>query len=259
MSFSIKLETFSGPIDLLLHLVKQRELPLEKLSLQLVAEQYYALCISGHIRDYDTYGEYLVIAATLFSSKVHYVLGVSTEKSTLTESEEDNESEDPFDDLLLQMRELELYRSGAQQLSLRPLCGIDTFPSLKEVTETESLAKRPLMTHDALALGKVFLSVIKRMEGRIDELAITKEKLSIEDCILEIRKALQITDGCDLLTLLSNFAKNLSSLIASFLAVLELAKSGEIGIVQKEAFKAITIFRYGRGEITREVRGATLC
>lgn len=68
-TFSIALEIFHGPIDLLLHLVKQNELPIEKLSLAQVANQYL-ICLERMRRlDLEVAGEYLVVAATLLSIK----------------------------------------------------------------------------------------------------------------------------------------------------------------------------------------------
>ena len=72
--FTVEIDQFNGPIDLLLHLVKQNELPVEKISLARVTSQYMH-CIErmGKI-DLEIAGEYLVIAATLLSIKSSILL-----------------------------------------------------------------------------------------------------------------------------------------------------------------------------------------
>ncbi|RIL11386.1 MAG: segregation/condensation protein A, partial [Proteobacteria bacterium] len=99
--FEVKLDVFDGPIDLLLHLVKQNELPIEKVSLAKVASQYLECLEKMRYFDLDVAGEYLVIAATLVSIKSSILLNQPVE---LVEDEEGN-LVDPHEELLNRLRE----------------------------------------------------------------------------------------------------------------------------------------------------------
>jgi segregation and condensation protein A len=77
--FEVKLELFDGPLDLLLHLVKKKELPIEKVSLSEVTGQYLECIKSLRYYDVEVAAEYLVIAATLLSVKASVLLNEPVE------------------------------------------------------------------------------------------------------------------------------------------------------------------------------------
>ncbi len=77
--FEVQVDLFKGPIDLLLHLVKQKELPLEEISLAEVADQYMHCLEQMRRFDLEIAGEYLVIAATLLSIKSSHLLNEPVE------------------------------------------------------------------------------------------------------------------------------------------------------------------------------------
>ncbi|NMC63810.1 MAG: segregation/condensation protein A, partial [SAR324 cluster bacterium] len=77
--FNVSLPLFDGPIDLLLHLVKTNELPISKVSLAEVAEQYMQCLELMKSLDLDVAGEYLVIAATLLAIKSSFLLNEPVE------------------------------------------------------------------------------------------------------------------------------------------------------------------------------------
>ena len=100
--FSVQTPLFDGPIDLLLHLVKTNELPITKLSLAEVAEQYMQCLDMMRSLDLEIAGEYLVIAATLLSIKSSVLLDEPVE---MVPDEEGN-LYDPYEALLEQLGEL---------------------------------------------------------------------------------------------------------------------------------------------------------
>ena len=121
--FEVELELFNGPIDLLLHLVKSNELPIEKISLAQVTEQYLHVIRNVEQFDLEIAGEYLVIAATLLSIKSSYLLN---EPVQLVEDADGNLI-DPHEELLYRLREAQVYKEGAEMLGGLDLLGVHVF------------------------------------------------------------------------------------------------------------------------------------
>jgi segregation and condensation protein A len=94
--FEVNLELFDGPLDLLLHLIKKRELPIEKVSLAEVTGQYLECIKSLRYYDVEVAAEYLVIAATMLSVKASVLLNDPVELVP----DENGEMIDPHEVLL---------------------------------------------------------------------------------------------------------------------------------------------------------------
>jgi len=233
--FEVRLELFDGPIDLLLHLVKQRELPIERLSLAEVTGQYLK-CIEGARQfDLDIAGEYLVIAATLLSIKSSLLLNEPVE---LIEDEEGNLL-DPHEELLKKLREAEVYKHGAFMLSCRKILGLDVFapPSiLPHVSPPPAKYK----DHDPILLGIAFKRVLEKAP-KIFELKFTIESVSIVERMMKVIEILKRSDGPVFFEKLIPDLTSRSSIIGSFVALLELCKRRAIRVRQDEIFKDILV------------------
>ena len=235
--FEVKLEHFDGPIDLLLHLVKRQELPIEKLSLFQVTSQYFECLENMKHLDLEVAGEYLVIAATLLSIKASILLNEPVE---LVPDEEGNMI-DPHQELLDKLREAAVYKDGAMMLNERPILGLDVFENIRPFGEIKA-PQTQLKEHDPLLLAKAFrkllakastearpllsftvdtVSIVERMMGILDILAKSHEPVSFERLI---------SDSTDK-----------GSVISGFLALLELAKRGAIAVQQSDTFDEIVI------------------
>ena len=234
--FEVKLELFDGPIDLLLHLVKQNELPLEKVSLAQVTGQYLA-CIEKMRRyDLDIAGEYLVIAATLLSMKSCILLNEPVE---LVPDEEGNLI-DPHDELLRRLREAEIFREGVAHLSCSEQLGIDVFaaPCSLHGFEPPPVTFRQ---HDAILLGQAFVRLIERSGADKNLITITFEAVSIVDRMMDVITSLKTSGGRARFTALIGDRTSRGTIIASFLALLELCKRQAIAVEQSELFGEIDI------------------
>ncbi|RMD86094.1 MAG: segregation/condensation protein A, partial [Candidatus Dadabacteria bacterium] len=110
-TFEVGVEHFDGPIDLLLHLVKSRELEISRISLAQVASQYLAYVEMMKGEELEVAAEYLVVAATLLSIKASFLLKQPSEFA-----EEEDSLPDPQKELLARLREAEIYKDGAEAL-----------------------------------------------------------------------------------------------------------------------------------------------
>ncbi len=233
--FEVKLELFDGPIDLLLHLVKQRELPIEKLSLADVTGQYLACIEHSRNLDLDLAGEYLVIAATLLSIKSSILLN---EPAELIEDDEGNLI-DPHEELLRKLREAEIYKQGAFMLSCRKMLGVDVFsaPSLLAQIEPPPVRYR---NHDPILLGMAFKRVLDKAPKNLG-FVITIDSVSIVDRMMSIIDTLKGVSEPILFDKLVVDLTSRSAIIGAFVAMLELCKRQVIMVKQVDTLSEIYV------------------
>jgi segregation and condensation protein A len=241
--FAVRVELFDGPIDLLLHLVKREELPIEKISLAQVASQYFECVRHLTGMDFEIVGEYLVIAATLLALKAAYLLNEPTADIEIKEIEESGD--DPHEELIARLKEAEVYKRTAYELSTRDLLGVDVFEPPVCKREPSSLA--PLKHHDPFILGQAFRRLLERARARKLPFSLMVNHVSITERMMQIVARLEQSEqGVEFTTLLDDSA-DVGSLIVSFLAILELAKRSVVVINQEAAFGEIVLHRAGVG------------
>jgi segregation and condensation protein A len=233
--FEVKLELFDGPIDLLLHLVKQRELPIEKVSLADVTGQYLACVQHARKLDLEVAGEYLVIAATLLSIKSSLLLN---EPVPLIEDEEGNFT-NPHDELLRKLREHEIYKHGAFMLSCRKVLGVDVFLPPSTLAEVEPPPVQ-YKQHDPMLLGLAFKKLIERLPAA-SELKISFDAISIVDRMMSVLDILKRERGAVPFHRLVPDLTSRGALIGSFCALLELCKRHAIRIHQNDVLQEIFV------------------
>lgn len=234
--FEVKLELFDGPIDLLLHLVKKNELPIEKLSLAQVAAQYMQCVESMRDLDLETAGEYLVIAATLLSIKSSVLLNEPVELVI----DDDGNLVDPHEELLRRLREAEIYKDGARYLGGKALLGIDVFeaPSLLDGIEAPPVK---LKQHDPLLLGIAFRRMIDQAKAGTPLFKIILESHSVVEVMMKVVDVLRQAKGPLSFEELVFDRTSRGSIISSFLALLELCKRQVIAVSQPENSRDILI------------------
>lgn len=236
--FEVNLELFEGPIDLLLHLVKREELPIEKVSLAQVTTQYLACIERLKHFDFDIAGEYLVIAATLLSIKSSVLLNEPAEPPP---EEESNEG-DPTQELLRRMQELEIFRKRAAELAARDLLGIDVFPAAPSTGAIVSEVR--YRDHDPMLLGQAFRKLLQK-SGESSSFIITVDPVSIADRMMTIVDLLRDRSGAGRATLrfdeVVTDRSSVNAIISSFIALLELCKRLVIRVKQDKEFDEILI------------------
>nr|MBP9838161.1 segregation/condensation protein A [Pseudomonadota bacterium] len=120
--FNIDLEFFSGPMDLLLHLVQQQEVSIEQVSMSVITRQYLEIVHRAQFLDIEKASEYLVIAATLLSIKSQSLLPSSDLDSSDLVEEERNEKF--YEELREQLKAYQLAKARAQALINTPQLGV---------------------------------------------------------------------------------------------------------------------------------------
>ena len=240
--FEVRLDLFDGPIDLLLHLVKMRELPIEKVSLAAVSAQYLECVESIRHFDLEIAGEYLLIAATLLSIKSSVLLG---EPATLVEDADGNLI-DPHEELLQRLRDAAVYKDSAGQLGRMPILGMDVFsaPSLLDEIEGPPVSFK---NHDPILLGQAFR---KLLEGAKDIVSfdVHYDPVTIVQRMMEIIDSIKTSGGVVGFESLVPEIRSRASIITTFIALLELCRRQAIQIRQDESFEKIYVALAGSGD-----------
>ena len=268
--FAISLDFFSGPMDLLLHLVHQQEVDIEKVSMKLIAEQYLAVIGRAQIIDLEKASEYLVIAATLLSLKSASMLPQAVIENDL----EQENSEQFYEELRARLRAYEVTKRRARALVELPQLGVDVFSrnDRRALQPTPEMLAEP---EEVTSMGLLFARLLKRIGGvmssyrvRLDSISVVSYMMKIVDSLGEFAGSTPGSGATDGLrsggrktfsSLLGSFFKsgaasssaasageskavqNRSVVIGSFIAVLELVKRGFVHVAQPSDHEDITI------------------
>ncbi len=217
--FEVRLDLFDGPIDLLLHLVKKRELPIERVSLAEVTGQYLECIKALRYYDVEVAAEYLVIAATLLAVKASVLLNDPVELVP----DENGDLVDPHELLLERLRELEAYRLAAGDIGSRPALGHDVFSAPVKAAKIDP-ALIPLAGHESELLARAFQKVLARLGEKSAVFSITIDSMSVVERMRRVVDSLRSTGGTASFISLLGQAADRGTAIGVFVALLELCR-----------------------------------
>ncbi len=227
MAIQIQLENFSGPLDLLLHLIKSHEMDIYDIRIFEITEQYLTIIEKMQQLDLDIAGEFLLMAATLVHIKSRMLLPVSDEIG--------EEEEDPRAELVKRLLEYQRYKDIAESFQQLPQLERDIFVGhfqLENVLEGESEDNQ--VTIGIYQLADAFHQLLKDKPPEIFH-EVVRESLSVADYIDRITEKLSQKKRIAFREIFSTKYSR-SELIVTFIATLELVKLQVIGIEQVGAF-----------------------
>jgi segregation and condensation protein A len=226
-SCSVRLAVFEGPLDLLLHLIRQNELEITDLPIARVAEQYLEYLELMRDLRLDVAAEYLVMAATLAWIKSRLLLPSD-------EVTEEEEALDPRAELVARLLEYQRFKEAAEDLGQRSLLGRDVFkppaaaPELPPEDERE-IEVGLVQLIDAL---RQVLREAKDVEAIHQVLA---EPVTVRERMVVIIDALEQAETVELMDLVrpqDGGSPTRAFIVATFLAILELARMATLRIFQ---------------------------
>ncbi len=229
--YTVKIDVFEGPLDLLLHLIKQNQIDIYDIPIALVTEQYLDYIRIMKALDLTIAGEFLVMAATLMYIKSRMLLPAPIE-------EEEEEGEDPRAELVQRLVEYKRFKEAAVRLSQQALLGVDVF--IRPAREIEAEAGE--IEADLFHLIDALRELLKRQEIE-DFHDVTLERVTLRDKMTELWEKLQ---GAKEAVAFSELFAPLSSrleLIVTFLALLELIRSGMLRAYQRDVFGPVWVTR----------------
>ena len=239
MSYKVKLEIFEGPLDLLLYLVKQSRLEIDAIPIAQITDQYLKYLELMQALDLEVAGEFLVVAATLMQIKSRMLLP----PEAVPPSEEEP---DPAMELLERLKEYQKFKQAADLLSGMEKERLTVFsrPNPREgvPVETEEFVEASLF--DLLTAFSQFMAGTAISRDLIHE--VLKEEVTVEQRAALLRSLVlqreQVSFGE-----LFHGAKSKMEAVATFLALLELIRLGEISIRQNQLFGEIVLVANSQG------------
>jgi segregation and condensation protein A len=230
----LELPRFSGPLDLLLSLVEARRLPITEISLAQVADQYLGYLATLDEPDRDLLARFVSVGGRLLLLKSRTLL--PRENVTLADEAETTE------DLLRALEEFRVIRRAVEwleQRSQRP-----SFP--RGLRDVDHAAIAPLAPPSMDELERVLRRLLDRRptEMRAETGAPARARITVAARMSDLRAILRSRRELDWDTIAGD---TVDSVVATFLAVLELIRRGEISIAQEDTFGPIRIFALQEG------------
>ena len=243
MELTVKLQVFGGPLDLLLYLLDKNKVNIYDIPIVEITAQYMEYIAEMERQDLDVLSEFLVMAATLIDIKSKMLLP--------RDPDDEEEGIDPRAELVQQLLEYKMYKCMAYELkdrqvdAQRVMFKKPTIP--EEVLEyQEPLNVEELVSDITLAkLNEIFKSIMRKQQDKIDPLRskfgkIEKEEVSLEEKTEYLENYATTHKHFSFRSLLEAQSSKVE-VIVTFLAILELMKTGKILISQEHIFDDIQI------------------
>ena len=228
VALKVFLDTFEGPLDLLLYLIRKQNLNILDVPIADITDQYVNYINLMKELELELAGEYLLMAAMLAEIK---------SKMLLPLFEEVEDEEDPRAELVRRLLEYERYRTASEELNKLKRLERDVFITGVESSHLAQPIELPDIALQELLLS--FQEVLKRAE-MFTTLHMLKEPLSVRERMATILEKLKNKDFIDF-TELFDLEEQKTGLVVTFLAILELMKESLIEIVQTKAYGIIHV------------------
>lgn len=230
-ALEVFLETFEGPLDLLLYLIKHQNLDILDIPVLKITEQYIEYIEMMENLRMELAAEYLVMAAMLAEIKSRMLL--PKKLNTL------DEEEDPRAELIRRLQEYERFKRAADDIDAMPRLYRDNFLATAEWVMDKADKPLPEIELDAVLIA--FQDVLRRME-KFSHHHIQREPLSVRERMSRILSTLSEHKG-EFLAFHRFFTleEGKGGAVVSFLAILELCKEGLIEITQGEPLSEIWV------------------
>lgn len=243
MEYQVELETFRGPLDLLLYLVKRHEVDICDIAIAKVAEQFLDYLNVLQLIDVEWAGEFLVMAATLMEIKSRLLLPRSEEELP--------EEDDPRLELVKQLLEYKKFKDAASVLEAqaeRQQARLAREPV--ELPRAPDLSQQPLQRVELWDLVSAF-GRLMRETSALQPRQIVMDETPIHVHMERILERLQ-REGRVLFADLFTPPQTRGRLVGLFLALLELVKGRRIHAEQPEPFAPIWLILAPEPEISVE-------
>ena len=225
--FRAELDVFSGPLDLLLHLIRREELDILEISISEITDSYLSVLKAMRMFDINIAAEFLVMAATLMDIK---------SRSLLPDPIDAEEEEDPGDELIHQLLEYKRFKQIASRLSElaeRQSMTCPRRPPVGEKQEQDIEVETLLSDIDIWDCVSAYAEVIRQIEISGPR-HIVYDEVPVARYMEEVMEALEREGGENNVLEFFRRDRSRSRIIGVFLALLELLRQGKVQLVQRE-------------------------
>lgn len=240
MQYNFTIKDFEGPLDLLLHLIKEKKMDIYEVNISEIIEEYINYIHSLEEKNINVASEYLVMSAELIHLK---------SRKLINKDEEANE-EDEFviaseEDLRNKILEYEKYKKITKDFKELEEKRSEVFTklpdSLKEYVEDTALLPGQVTIEDLMNAILLFQER-QKLEKPLNT-KVTKRELTIEERTSDIRNILAKKNKVNFLDLFECATKEY--IIVTFLSILEMSKNNEIVLTQDNNFSPIIVEKRG--------------
>jgi segregation and condensation protein A len=231
-ALQIFLESFEGPLDLLLYLIQKQNFDILNIPIAEITRQYLQYVELMKQMNLDLAAEYLVMAAVLLEIKSRLLLPSK-------EEDESKDDEDPRTKLVKQLREYAQYKQAAEDLDALPRIGRDIFIAMAEPPEIAREIILPNVSWTALL--EAMRDVIER-SALFSSHQVIREPLSVRERMTLILDSLTASPRIDFIDCFTPI-EGRAGVVVTLLAILELAKESTIQIIQQQPFEIIQVLK----------------
>lgn len=234
MEYEVKIDAFEGPLDLLLHLIKESKVDIWEIKIVDITNQYLNYIQAMENLNLNIASEYLVMASELVEMKSKMLLPRLV-------TEEETEEEDPREKLIQRLVEYQKYKDMTKSFkeleSIRHEFFTKAPESLKEYADNDTIISNDVTLDDLMNAFQKFLE--RKKASQPLSTTVTKKEITVEDRRKSIRNILKEKKKVDFFDLFEVVTKEY--VVVTFLAILEMARKSELIIYQENDFDKITV------------------
>jgi len=230
-ALEVVLESFEGPLDLLLYLIRKQNLDILNIPVADITRQYMGYVELMRAANLDLAAEYLVMAALLGEIKSRMLL--PKPKS------DDEDEEDPRAALVRRLQEYERFSQAANQLDDRPRLERDIFEAQVVFEDANPPELKANVSLEQLV--KAYQGVMDRADAN-QHVMVTRDQLSMRERMTSILQRLQKQDYISFEELFTK-SEGRAGVVVTFIALLELFRDDMLVVVQTEPMASIHIKR----------------
>ena len=227
-ALEVFLDTFEGPLDLLLYLIRKANIDVLDIPMARLTQQYLEYVELMRRRNLELAAEYLLMAALLMEIKSRMLL---PRPRALREDEED-----PRAELVRRLMEYESIKLAAHKLDALPVLGRDFLRVEVWIEQVAGQRLPEVRTQDLIAAWQSLLMRARMTQHH----KVTREELSVREFMSSILRRLQGGQFTDF-TSLFEIGKGVAVVVVSFLALLELVRESLIEVTQSEPYAPIYV------------------
>ncbi len=230
---NFKINEFEGPLDLLLHLIKESKMDIMNIEIEKITEQYISYLNEQEKMNLEIASEYLVMASELIELKSKLLLpNPKVEK-------EEGETFDPREELVNRLLEYQAYKEITKVLKekeeLRKEIYTKSPESVKNYVDENAKLTTDITLDDLVEAFKKYLE--RKKESKPLKTKVTTNEISVSSRRLEIKSILKKQPRVSFFELFP--VLNKEYIVVTFLAILEMSKDKELIITQEKNFDDI--------------------
>lgn len=248
MEYKIILESFEGPMDLLIHLIDEAEIDIYDIPINEITEQYIGYITTMKELDLEVTSEFLLMASTLLEIKSRMLLPQRVNKD---DEQLQLDEIDPRLELVRRLIEYKKYKQVSKEL--------EGFEDVQKKVYYKPKEDLSFFTEENIELEEMDLNELvkalnnlliknKKSQTTIDINEIQKDEYTLDESIKKIRERFKDEEIIEFNDLFNENA-NRKEIIVTFLSLLELIKMEDVTIYQKDSFSEILISKKGRKDV----------